>query len=392
MWARGKKTKSYWVAGNARVGREVLIKRVLALIVKEFLALLKDKKGRMTIIIPPLIQLIVFGYAATFDLEQAPIAVFNEDAGAASRELVARFTASSGFKVVRHLSSDSQIAPLVDSRQVLMVLHLGPRCSDGLLGGSGCTLQVIIDGRNSNTAMISLNYVRDIVTAFNEQWIRDHGGVSPPARLNLRAWFNPNLESRWFIVPGIVALLALVVTLVVTSLSVAREREAGTFDQLLVTPLRPIEILVGKAVPGLVIGLFEGTLIITLAVLWFSVPLRGNLAALYLGLAIYVLAAIGVGLMISSMCTTQQQALLGAFVFLVPAVTLSGFSTPIANMPAAVQTITLADPMRYFLVIVRRAFLEGAGLADFWSQIWPIAIIATITLSLAVWFFRHRMY
>jgi len=369
-----------------------VIKRILALIVKEFLALLKDKKGRMTIIIPPLVQLIVFGYAATFDLEQAPIAVFNEDAGAASRELVARFAASSGFKVVQHLNSDAAIAPLLDSRRALMVLHLGPRCSDGLLDGSGCTLQVIIDGRNSNTAMISLNYVRDIITAFNEQWIRDHGGLSPPARLNLRAWFNPNLESRWFIVPGIVALLALVVTLVVTSLSVAREREAGTFDQLLVTPLRPIEILVGKAVPGLVIGLFEGTLIITLAVLWFRVPLLGNLAALYLGLAIYVLAAIGVGLMISSMCTTQQQALLGAFVFLVPAVTLSGFSTPIANMPPAVQTITLADPMRYFLVIVRRAFLEGAGLADFWSQIWPMAIIAAVTLSLAVWFFRHRMY
>lgn len=369
-----------------------MVRRILALIVKELLALLKDKKGRMTIIVPPLAQLIVFGYAATFDLERAPIAVFNEDAGEASRELVARFAASRGFKLVRHLHSDDEIAPLIDSRRVLMVLHLGPRCSDGLLDGSGCTFQAIIDGRNSNTAMIALNYVRDIVTAFNEQWILDHGGVSPPARLNLRAWFNPNLESRWFIVPGIVALLALVVTLVVTSLSVAREREAGTFDQLLVTPMRPIEILIGKAVPGLMIGLFEGTLIITLAVLWFHVPLLGNLAALYLGLAIYVLAAIGVGLMISSMCTTQQQALLGAFVFLVPAVTLSGFSTPIANMPPAVQTITLADPMRYFLVIVRRAFLEGAGLSGFWSQIWPMAIIAAITLSLAVWFFRHRMY
>ena len=208
----------------------------------------------------------------------------------------------------------------------------------------------------------------------------------------MRAWFNPNLESRWFIVPGIIALLAMIVTLMVTALSVAREREAGTFDQLLVTPLRPWEILIGKAMPGLIVGVGEASLIILVAVYWFRVPLVGELATLYPALIIYVLSIIGVGLMISSFSTTLQQALLGAFLFIVPAVTLSGFSTPIANMPDFMQTLTYLNPMRYFLTIVRRVFLEGAGLEYFWHDLWPMTIIAAVTLTMATWLFRHRMY
>ncbi len=369
-----------------------MLAKIIALIVKEFLALLKDQKGRLVIILPPVAQLIVFGYAATFDLNHVKFAVFNEDTGVASRELVSRFEGSKTFDLVASLEGDQQIAPLIDNKEVMFVLHIGPRCTEGLLSGGQCTVQVLVDGRNSNTALLILNYVREIVYRFNEEWAAEHALGAPPSRLNIRAWFNPNLESRWFIVPGIIALLSLVVTLIVTALSVAREREAGTFDQLLVTPLRPVEILVGKAVPGLIIGLAEGTLILVITILWFKVPFTGSLLTLYFGLVLYLMAAIGIGLMISSMCSTQQQALLGGFLFLVPAVTLSGFATPIANMPPIVQRITYLDPMRYFLIIVRRTFLEGASLDMLLHQFWPMAIIGVVTLTAATWFFKHKIY
>ncbi len=369
-----------------------MMSRIMALIVKEFLALLKDRKGRLVIILPPIAQLIVFGYAATFDLNHVKFAVFNEDRGIAARDLIARFEGSKAFDLVANLQSDQQITPIIDNRDALFVLHIGQDCTRKLLSGGQCTVQVLVDGRNSNTALLILNYVREIIYRFNEEWTANHGLGTLPSRLDIRAWFNPNLESRWFIVPGIIALLSLVVTLIVTSLSVAREREAGTFDQLLVTPLNPVDILVGKAVPGLVIGLFEGTFILLLTVLWFRVPFTGSLLVLYSGLVLYLMAAIGIGLMISSMCSTQQQALLGGFLFLVPAVILSGFATPIENMPPVVQKITYLDPMRYFLVIVRRSFLEGASLDVLFNQFWPMAIIGLVTLAAAAWFFRHKVY
>jgi ABC-2 type transport system permease protein len=200
------------------------------------------------------------------------------------------------------------------------------------------------------------------------------------------------MTSRWFIVPGIVGLLLLVVTLVVTALSIAREREAGTFDQLLVTPLRPTQILIGKSIPGMLIGLVEASLIIAIAIVWFDIPLRGSIGALYLGVVLFLLSAVGVGLMISAISVTQQQALLGAFLFLVPAVILSGFATPIANMPEVVQWLSYLDPLRYFLIIVRGVFLEGDGYALLLHQYWPMALMGVVSLALAGWLARHRMY
>ena len=365
--------------------------RIWALIIKEFLALFRDKKSRMAVIVPPILQLLIFGYAATFDLEHASLAIFNEDGGGFSRELAARFERSSGFDVVGYLHSERAITPLLDGQGALMVLRISEQCSQLAAQGESCPLQVLIDGRNSNTAMLALNYVRTVVTDFNQEKAALRG-TGMPAQLSMQAWFNPNLESRWFIVPGIIALLAMIVTLIVTALSVAREREAGTFDQLLVTPLHPWEILIGKAIPGLVVGVGEASFTIAVTVYWFKIPLMGSLGVLYPALIIYVLSIIGVGLMISSFSTTLQQALLGAFLFIVPAVILSGFSTPIANMPQFMQTLTYLDPMRYFLTIVRRVFLEGAGMEYFIHDLWPMSIIALVTLSLATWLFRHRMY
>jgi ABC-2 type transport system permease protein len=368
-----------------------MLRHILALALKEFLALLRDKRSRFVLIGPPILQLIVFGYAATFDLDRVPVAVYNEDPGAAGRELVARLDGSPYFQVIGHIDRDAAIAPLIDNREALLVLHIGPRFSAAIATGGSAPVQAVLDGRNSNTAMIALGYLRNILLGFNRALAAEQGRA-PPAWLEIRAWYNENLQSRWFIVPGIVGLLTLVVTLVVTALSVAREREQGTFDQLLVTPLRPVAILIGKAIPGLVIGALEASFIIALAVYWFDIPLRGGLGALYLGLFLFLLSAVGIGLMISAICVTQQQAVLGAFLFLVPAVILSGFATPIANMPEAVRALTYIDPLRYFLVVVRGVFLEGDGYALLRDQYWPMALIGVVSLSLAGWLFRHRMY
>ncbi len=237
-----------------------------------------------------------------------------------------------------------------------------------------------------------MGYASTILADFDTQWAADHGGFNPPATLDIRARYNANLESRWFIIPGIVALLTLVVTLVVIALSVAREREAGTFDQLLVTPLRPIDILLGKSIPGFLIGSFEASVIIAAGVLWFGVPLRGGFAPLYIGMFLFLLSVIGVGLMISSLAVTQQQALLGTFMFLVPAVILSGFATPIANMPPAVQYMTYINPMRYFLIVVRGVFLERASTYSLLPLYWPMLLIGLATLTMAGWLFRRRLY
>lgn len=369
-----------------------MLRRILALMIKEFLALLKDKRGRTVLILPPIIQLVVFGYAATYDLKNVSMAIFNEDQGQVSREVISRFEGSQTFRRVMRLEHAGEIEAVIDRKEALLVLHFGPDFSKKVYRNETAPLQVIIDGRNSNSALILLGYTRTIITDFNENLSARKGLPGLPARLNVRAWFNPNLESQWFIVPGIVGLLTLVVTLLVTALSVAREREAGTFDQLLVTPLRPVEILLGKALPGFIIGTVEASFIIIMAVIWFRISLIGSIFALYLGLLLFLMSAIGIGLMISSLSLTQQQGLFGAFMFLVPSVTLSGFATPIENMPVFLQHVTLFNPLRYFLVILRGVFLEGSTVSLLYNQYWPMAVIGIINLVLAGWLFRHRMY
>lgn len=365
--------------------------RVGALIVKEFLAVWKDKRSRFVLIAPPLIQLVVFGYAATFDVNHVATAIYNEDAGLAARELEARFAGSPTFDIVARLTREADIKDVIDPKRASLVVRFGQTFSRDLMTRKPAKVQLIVDGRESNTALIILGYASRIVADFNSAWLKSHGEAPPPARLVVRSWFNPNLESQWFIVPGIVALLTMVVTMIVTALTVAREREVGTFEQLLVAPFRPFEILIGKSVPPLVIGLAEGSVIILVGVLWFGVPLRGDLLLLYAGLLLYLFAVIGVGLMISSISRTQQQAILGAFLFVVPAVILSGFATPIANMPPIIQDLTLVNPMRYFLVIVRGTFLEGLPAELVYARLWPMALIAVVTLTGAAWMFRRRL-
>lgn len=370
----------------------MILARIFSLAVKEFLAMMRDKKSRIIVLLPPLVQLIVFSYAATFDLSHLSLAVYDQDGGPAARQLIADFSGSTVFDITARLSRDTQIAPQIDSRRALMVLHIGPRFSTDLAAHRSAPVQLVIDGRDSNTALIAYGYANHIVQRFNEAWGSTHGWSDSPATLVQRAWFNANLESRWFIVPGLVAVITMVVVTMIASLSVAREREQGTFDQLLVTPLRPMEILAGKALPGFLIGFVEASLIVLVAVFWFHVPLRGSLAALYLGLTLFLLSVIGVGLMLSSIAATMQQGLMGGFLFLFPAVILSGFATPIANMPAAVQYITYIDPLRYFLIIVRRVFLEASPASALITQYGPLLAIGMLTMTAAALLFRRRLY
>ncbi len=366
----------------------VVLGRIIGLINKEFLALLKDPRSRTVVIVPPIVQTIIFGYAATYDLTYVPFAVFDESQSELSRHLVAEFEGSPPFHRIATLTHDGQIAPLIDAEDALIVLRIGPEFEIDWAAGRDAKVQILVDGRNSNTAQIALNYATNIVA----QQTAEARGSPPPIRLVDRAWFNPNLDSQWFIVPGIVGILSFLVTLLVTSLSVAREREHGTFDQLLVTPLRPVHILIGKAVPGLLIGLGEVTYIVLVTIYWFEVPFRGNMLGLYAGLTVFILAAVGLGLMISSLSATMQQALLGTFLLMVPAIILSGFATPIDSMPVPVQWMTIINPLRYALTVVRSMFLEGMAIGALWHQLWPMAVIALVNLVGATYLFRHRMY
>lgn len=368
-----------------------MLRQIFALIVKELLAVLKDPKGRVVLIGPPLIQLLVFGYAATFDLRRVPIAIYNADESAASRDLVARFTGSPTFRQVAVPTSAQPIDGLIDRREAALALVIDPRFTRDLFRGTPAPVQLIIDGRNSNTALLIEGDANTILTDFSLAWDKTHGGRAVPAVLDIRARYNPELSSRWFIVPGVVAVLAQVVTLLVVGLSVAREREVGTFEQLLVTPLRPIDILIGKGTPGILIGMLEATVTIAAAVWWFAVPLRGGIPALYLGLFLFVTSVTGVGLAISALSLTQQQALLGAFLYMVPSILLSGFATPIANMPPWIQDLTLVNPLRYFLIVVRSVFLEGATASSLAAQYMPMALIALVTLPASAWLFRKRV-
>lgn len=368
------------------------LRRILALTLKEFVLVLKDPKSRFVIIGPPLIQFVIFGYAATYDLKDVRYAVLDESHSAYSRQLLDRLSGSGIFKLVATLHDAQEIAPTIDNEDARLVIHIGPQFARKLQKGVPVEVQVIVDGRNPNVALVALGYIGSIVERFNQDLVRQ--GVFPRAgpgvRLVERAWFNGNLSSRWFIVSALGGIISMVVVMILTSLSVAREREFGTFDQLLVAPFTPGEILVGKSLPGMAFGLLDALIFATGAVYWFGVPFRGTIVVLVLALLAFIVTIVGVGLLVSSLSMTMQQGLLGSFVFLMPAVTLSGLATPVSNMPHWLQVADLTNPVRYVIVALRQIFLEGADLGMVWPQIWPLLVMASITLPLAAWLFRHR--
>ncbi len=361
--------------------------RIRALVVKEFRSLWKDPKVRGVLVLPPLIQVIIFAYAANFDVSQARLGIWDEDRSVHSRALVERFEISDAFRRIETIDNPQAASAAIAAERGVAVLHTGPRFAPHLLPGLPARVQILIDGRRSNTAQIVNGYAGRIVEAFARERVGAGGGVA----LVTRAWFNPNLESQWYILPGLVAMLTFSMTMMVTALSVARERELGTFDQLLVTPLRPTEILVGKTIPPVVIGFGEAHLMLAAAVFWFEVPFTGSLLLLYGSLIVFLLSGVGIGLAVSSVSQTQQQAILGVFLYLTPAIILSGYATPIANMPEWCQWLSLLTPNRYMLVLSRGIFLEALPLELAWPQLWPMAVIGVATMAFATWLFRKRL-
>ncbi len=368
------------------------LRRILALIRKEFATILKDPRSRIVVIGPPLVQFIVFGYAATYDVKNVRYAVLDQDRSTESRALLSRLNGSENFELTETLSSDRQIETAINNQTARLVVHIGPTFSRDIHNGIPATVQVILDGRNSNVALIALGYIGAIVAQYNQDMAagRPSGATAGGIRLEQRAWYNPNLQSRWFIVSGLGGIISMVVVMVLTSLSVSREREFGTFDQLLVAPFKPGEILIGKSIPGMFLGLVDAIIFSIGAVHWFNVPFKGTVIALVTALACFILTIVGVGLLVSSLSMTMQQALLGSFVFMMPSIILSGFTTPIENMPHWLQIGTLANPIRHIILALRQIFLEGADTATIWPQLWPLLIMACITLPAAAWMFRHR--
>ena len=370
----------------------ILWRRILALVIKEFMVILRDPKSRFVVIGPPLIQFFFFGYAATFDVTHVRYAVLDQDRTAISREFLAAFSGSDNFKLVRYLNSVLEVDRAIDSQEVRLVIQIEDRFSEKLLHGHGTRVQVIADGRNSNVASVALGYVENIVSRFNQQWsLNNVERAKILLTVEDRAWFNANLLSRWYIVAPLGGTISMVVVMILTSLSVAREREFGTFDQLLVAPFTPGEILLAKSLPGIIFGLLDSLMLVAGSVLWFGLPFRGSFPALVLILTVFMISVVGVGLLVSSLSMTMQQALIGSFCFIMPAVVLSGFTTPIENMPEWLQTGTLVNPLRYVVTALRWVFLEGAEMIDIWPQTWPLLIIAGLTLLPAAWLFRHRV-
>ena len=354
---------------------------------KEFLALFKDPANRVTLIIPAFLQALLFGYAASYDLTNVPYAVLDQSRSAASVELVSRLDGTGVFKRTATLHSPVQIADVVDSGKALMVLSIPADFESRLNSGKEAPLQMILDGRNSSTAGQAAAYMGNIVSAYNQE----RSGMRPPVVLETRAWYNPNLESRWAMMPALIAGLSMIQTLLIAALSVAREREQGTFDQLLVTPFTPMQILFGKAIPAIFIGLMQSTIIFLIIRFWFQIPMAGSLWLLYGGLLMFTVASVGIGLSVSALALNMQQAMLYTFVLVMPLMLLSGLMTSVKNMPDWLQTATYANPMRFGVEIVRRVYLEGAGFADVAADFIPLIVIAALTLPLAAWLFRNRL-
>jgi ABC-2 type transport system permease protein len=365
--------------------------RIYSLIIKEFLTIWRDPKTRFILFGPPVLELVIFAYAATQEVKNVRVAVLNSDTGIYARELAEHFDATKNFRAVVHLQSVEQIAQVIDSRDVLMVVHIRETFSRDIAAGRLAHVQLILDGRSSNASQLLAGYAQTIIDDYAAELAVKRNIPLPATSLIERAWFNPNLEALWSTVPSLVAILVALECLLITALTVARERELGTFEQLLVSPLSPLEIIIGKTIPSMVIGLFEGTLTLFVAETWFRIPFTGSLLLFYAAVLLFVLAMTGVGLFISSLALTQQQAILGTFSTMVPMMLLSGFASPVENMPVWMQWLTLANPIRHFIVIVKGVFLKSVPPADILRSLGPLMVIAVCTLAAATWLFRSRV-
>ena len=369
-----------------------MLARLKQMLIKEFIQVFRDKRTRFILIGPPIIQMMVFGYAANYEIRHVPTVVLDLDHSQESRELVSRFTSSLYFDVQRQLTDSRQLGDLIERGDATVGLEIDAGFAQKLRSGQTAPLQVIVDATNSNTALIASGYISQIAQGFAAQYQRDRINriapqlieVMPQVELAPRPWYNPDLSSRWFFVPGIIGSLTLVLVITLTAFAVVREREIGTLEQMMVTPIRPAEFILGKTLPFFLIGIFDVTLIAVVGSLWFQVPFRGHVSVLALGAVLFILCMLGVGLLISTISATQQQAMVTSFFFIMPAITFSGFGFPIATMPQWLQYLTYLSPLRYFLVVLRGTYLKGVGMEILWPQMAAMAAPGVGLLTIAI--------
>ena len=376
-----------------------MLGRLKQMLIKEFIQVFRDKRTRFILFGPPIVQMLVFGYAATYEIHHVPTVVLDLDHSQESRELISRFTSSPYFDVQRQLTGLSQIGDLIEQGKATVGIEIHAGFARNLRKGQAAPLQVIVDATNSNTALIASGYITQISLDFARDYQKDRIGriapqlieVMPSVELEARPWYNPDLRSRWFFIPGIIGSLTLVLVITLTAFAVVREREIGTLEQIMVTPIRPAEFILGKTLPFFLIGLFDVSLIAAVGSLWFQIPFRGHLLDLFTGSVLFLLCMLGVGLLISTISSTQQQAMVTAFFFIMPAVSFSGFGFPISTMPQWMQYLTYLSPLRYFLIVLRGTYLKGVGIDILWPQMAAMGGLAFSLLTIAILRFHKAL-
>jgi len=381
--------------------------RIREIFQKEFFQTLRDARTRAILFGIPLVQLILFGYAVNLDVENARTAWMDMDHTPESRELLAAFRGSPYFEITATPRNDREVQKLMDNGEVQTVIRVLPGFSEDVKRGSSAYVQVLVDGTNSNTASIVSSYVTQVVAGFADKTAavqqnmnlvpassRTGAAISlviPVLTAQSRVWFNPDLKSRVYFVPGVIVNIIALVTIMLTSMSIVREKEIGTMEQLMVTPIRPSELIIGKLLPFALVGIIEVALVVIAALLIFRIPIRGNILLLFGCAVLFLLSTLGVGLFISTISNTQQQAMMSSFFFFMPAMLLSGFAFPIRNMPMSVQYLTYLNPLRYFMQIVRDLFLKGTGIESYWQQMVALAVFGTAILGLSALRFRKKL-
>jgi len=381
--------------------------RLKVIIRKELIQALRDPRMRGMLILPPIIQLIVFGYAANLDVDNARIAWMDRDRSQESRELLSDFQGSGRFQIVATPDGDAQMQRLLDHGDVDAVVRVLPGFARDVERGRSTSVQVLVDGTNSNTASIVADYASEAISRYSNAVIERqqadklvgrtmqtgaalHANI-PRLDARPRVWFNPDLKSRNYFVPGVVVNIITLVTLMLTAMAIVREKEIGTMEQLMVTPIQPIELMLGKTLPFAVVGLFDVTLAVSVALALFHIPFRGHVWVLLAGALVFLMTSLGAGLFISTVSRTQQQAMMSTFLFFQPFFLLSGFTFPIRNMPLVVQYLTFLNPVRYFLEIVRGIFLKGSGISVLWPQLAALAVIGVSVLTMSALRFHKKL-
>ena len=374
-----------------------MFERVRAILVKEFKQVFRDPRMKSVIFVAPLIQIILFGYAANKDINYVPTAIFDRDNTKESRELLRDFTYSKYFVPEYYISSDEEQNMMLDKGMASVVIRIDRGFGRDINAGKDASLQLAFDGTDSNTAMIVMGYANTIVSDYRYDLlmkdIEASGSIgnAPSVALKDRAWFNGNLVSRNYYLPGVIATIVTMMSLLLSAMAIVKEKEIGTMEQLIVSPLEPLELILGKLLPFAAISLVHVALITMLGVFWFHIPLRGDIFLLLFSTCIYLFTTLGIGLFISTISSTQQEAMMSIFLFYMPTILLSGFAYPIANMPKFIQWFTVFNPMRYFLVVIRGIFLKGVGIGILWVQLVPLMLIGLVVITLSAMRFRKTL-